>query len=148
MDLRELDRRLLEICIKEEAFLRVNVRAHPLEPFRPVLFRMGFVTSKDLKCMPEGARAKTAGRTVLVNTPPTRSGIRVIFITAEDEFGLIDTVLFPRFQEPYARKALTSPLLAFEGRVKRHGRAVSLVLYKVEDLEELLLEGQHRDRSG
>lgn len=145
MDLEELDRKLLEVCIREEAFLTVNVRAHPLEPFRPVLAQRGFVTSRDLKRKPEGAWVKTAGRIVLVNTPPTRSGSRVIFITAEDEFGLIDMVLFPKFQKTYARTILSTPLSAFEGRVKRHGRAVSLVLYRVRDLEELLIESERRE---
>lgn len=136
-----ISKRLLELCLAEEECLRVNVRGHPLMPLRPLLTRLGFLTSRELKVAPQGQRVKTAGRIVLVNTPPTKSGRRVMFVTAEDEYGLIDMVLFPRAQRSAARKVLSCPLCAFEGRVRRQGRAVSLVLDRAwalgEDLEAL-----------
>jgi len=115
-----MDARQLRLALIEEKYLTVNVRSHPLAPFRDKLKKMGFVTSRELRRMPDGARVKVAGRVILVHTPPTRSGVRVMFITAEDEFGLMDMVLFPSHQERNAKKALIHPLCVFSGQVNRN----------------------------
>jgi len=89
--------------------------------------------------MPNGARVKVAGRVILVHTPPTRSGVRVMFITAEDEFGLIDMVLFPNEQRTFAKKVLSEPIAVFEGIVRKEGRRrVSLVIERVQDFRGVL----------
>ena len=85
--------------------------------------------------MPNGARVKVAGRVILVHTPPTRSGVRVMFITAEDEFGLIDMVLFPAEQENNAKRVLSDPLCAFYGILRRVGtKAITMVIQEILNL--------------
>jgi len=120
------------LALIEEKYLTVNVRSHPLAPFREELRKAGFVTSRELRRMPNGARVKVAGRVILVHTPPTRSGVRVMFITAEDEFGLMDMVLFPLHQEQNAKRALIHPLCVFSGQVNRSGiKHTSLVVESI-----------------
>jgi len=130
-----MDTRQLKLALLEEKYLTVNVRSHPLAPFREELRRAGFVTSRELRRMPNGARVKVAGRVILVHTPPTRSGVRVMFITAEDEYGLIDMVMFPAEQRAFAKEVLLEPLCAFEVVVWKEGRRdVSIVIKRVGDL--------------
>ena len=130
-----MDTRQLRLALLEERYLTVNVKIHPLAPLREELRKAGFVTSKELRRMPDDMRVKVAGRVVLVHTPPTRSGVRVMFITAEDEFGLIDMVLFPKKQERYARTVLSHIFCAFEGSVQKSGRrGISILLEKIEAL--------------
>ena len=135
-----MDSRQLRLALIEEKYLTVNVRSHPLAPFREELRKAGFVTSRELRRMPNGARVKVAGRVILVHTPLTRSGVRVMFITAEDEFGLVDMVLFPDRQKGYARTVLLNPLCTFEGKVRREGRRkVSLTLERIASLTAVLI---------
>jgi len=128
-----MDARQLKLALIEEKYLTVNVRSHPLAPFRDELKKMGFVTSRELRRMPNGARVKVAGRVILVHTPPTRSGVRVMFITAEDEFGLIDMVMFPNEQKAFAKEVLSQPMAFFEGMVRKESkRHVSLIIERVK----------------
>ena len=71
---------------------------------------------------------------IMVHTPPTRSGKRVMFATLEDESGLIDFVMFPGVQKQWAKEVLTNEVLAIEGRLKREGEkglSISIVAGRV-----------------
>ena len=57
-----------------------------------------------------------------------------MFITMEDETGLMDLVLFPKAQKDCAKPALTSEILTVEGKLQRtgkNGRSISIVVEKV-----------------
>ncbi len=70
---------------------------------------------------------------ILVHTPPTKSGKRVMFLTLEDEKGLFEVVVFAKSQDRFARIILTSEVLTLEGRRQRHGPtglAISIIMEK------------------
>ena len=50
--LRVMDARQLKLALIEEKYLTVNVRSHPLAPFREELKRMGFVTAESSEGCP------------------------------------------------------------------------------------------------
>ena len=132
-----MDRKELSVAVTEEKYLEVNVRSHLILPFREDLRLQGFITSRQLPYRRTGDRVWVAGRLTLVHTPPTKSGIRVMFITLEDEFGLIDLVLLPEKQSLYARKLLSNLLCLCRGKVRRLGKGdVSLVVEEVMDVKE------------
>jgi DNA polymerase III alpha subunit len=82
--------------------------------------------------LPHGARVTTAGTVICRMRPPTKSGVTVVFITLEDETGLIDTVLFPNVYDQYGAAAFASDLLVVEGKLQREGaRSLTLILEKV-----------------
>ena len=113
------------------------ISTHPLMPLRAALRRKGICSAKELSGKREGAIVKVAGMLVMIHTPPTRSGRRVMFITLEDETGLIDLVAFEDVQKRWARSLLRSELLAVEGVLKKEGRskrAISIVIRRVLDL--------------
>jgi DNA polymerase III alpha subunit len=105
----------------EAASMSVFCGMHPLEPLRPLLRTEGIVTGKRLRTLLSGRRVRVTGMVVIIHMPPTKSGKRVIFVTMEDETGLIDLVVFPKSQTNYAEAIMTSEVLTVEGRLQRRG---------------------------
>jgi|YelNatPaOPRAMG01_1025707.scaffolds.fasta_scaffold12802_2 error-prone DNA polymerase len=134
-----MDERLLELALIEEEYLRINIFTHPLAPFRKELEELGVIKSKDLASLKGGSNVKVAGRVVLVHTPPTKSGIRIMFITIEDEYGLIDLTLLPEAQKRYSRTLLLNSLCYFEGTLRKYGkRSISITIERIIPLGEIL----------
>lgn len=118
----------------EHRTMEVYCTAHPMAVLRPWLMADGILRARDLRSIPSGRRIKVAGLMIMVHTPPTRSGKRVMFATLEDESGLMDFVMFPGVQKQWAKDVLTNEVLAIEGRLKREGEkglSISIVAEKV-----------------
>ena len=72
-----------------------------------------------------------------------------MFITAEDETGLMDIVVFSNVQQKYSRVIYTSEVLTVKGRLQRQGswgKSLSVVMERVVMpwsglLAELLFRG-------
>jgi error-prone DNA polymerase len=132
-----MDKNELSVAVAEEKYLEVNVKSHIILPFREDLKLHGFITSRQLRYKKTGDRVWVAGRLTLVHTPPTKSGIRVMFITLEDEFGLIDLVFLPEKQSLYAKKLLLNLVCLCRGKVRRLGKGdVSIVVEELMDVKE------------
>ena len=68
-----------------------------------------------------------AGVKVATQTPPIRSGRRVVFLTLDDATGCTDATFFEDVQGPYAATVFGSWLLVIRGELRRTGpRGVSL----------------------
>jgi error-prone DNA polymerase len=68
-----------------------------------------------------------AGVKVATQTPPIRSGRRVVFITLDDATGPVDATFFEDAQAGYAATVFHSWLLVVRGTVRRTGpRGISL----------------------
>ena len=64
---------------------------------------------------------------VATQTPPIRSGRRVVFLTLDDATGPVDATFFEDAQGPYAATVFHSWLLVVRGMLRRTGpRGVSL----------------------
>jgi len=113
---------------------------HLLAYLRPRLAAAGFVTSAGLDRVASGRRVKVAGLPVRPHRPPTRSGRTVVFLSLEDEKGLIDVTVFERIYQVCGRLLFSDPCppLAVEGRVERRGKAVSVIARRVAALEDEL----------
>lgn len=119
---------------KEAASMSVFCRSHPLAALRPRLEEHGVITARDLRRLPTDTIVMVTGILVIVHTPPTRSGKRVMFITMEDETGLLDVVAFPKALAGSAKAILTSEVLTVKGRLQRQGKnglSISVVLEEV-----------------
>jgi len=134
-------------ALLEATSMSVFCHKHPLAALRPDLRAERVVMAKDLRRIRSGSRVRVSGVLVIVHMPPTKSGKRVIFITIEDESGLMDLVVFEKAQQRYAQDILTSEVLTAEGRLQRQGNglAISIILEKLivpwtGKLSELLLQ--------
>ena len=68
------------------------------------------------------AELLVAGVKVATQTPPIRSGRRVVFLTLDDATGPVDATFFEDAQGPYAATVFHSWLLVVRGELRRTGR--------------------------
>ena len=76
-----------------------------------------------------------AGVKVALQTPPVRSGRRVIFLTLDDGYGCSDSTFFPDAQVDHASTLYSTSLLLVRGQTRRTGaRGISIRATAVWDL--------------
>jgi error-prone DNA polymerase len=69
---------------------------------------------------------------VVRQRPPTAKGH--VFVTLEDEEGLINLIVRPNVYARYKRALRNAPLLWIEGRLQREGQALSVLVHKAAPL--------------
>ncbi len=107
--------------------LGMDVSHHLLEFYADFLNEIGAVRSTDLLAQRSGASVLVAGVKVARQSPPVRSGKRVIFLTIDDGYGCNDATFFDDAQRAYADVLFSSWLFLVRGEVRRTGpRGVSL----------------------
>ena len=107
--------------------LGMDVSAHVLTPYTAMLADLGAVRSSGVRDVRSCSEILVAGVKVATQTPPIRSGRRVVFLTLDDGAGPVDATFFEDVQGPYAATVFHSWLLLVRGVVRRTGpRGVSL----------------------
>ncbi|YAL84471.1 DNA polymerase III subunit alpha [Dermacoccaceae bacterium W4C1] len=107
--------------------LGLDVSAHLVGRYAPMLEALGVTRSGDLVTRRSRSELLVAGVKVATQTPPIRSGRRVVFLTLDDSTGPVDATFFEDVQGPYAATVFHSWLLLVRGELRRTGpRGVSL----------------------
>jgi len=107
--------------------LGLDVSHHAVEFYAPMLRDLAITWSRDLLSKRNRSELLVAGVKVATQTPPIRSGRRVIFLTLDDGSGPVDATFFEDVQGPYAATVFHSWLLVVRGELRRTGpRGVSL----------------------
>ena len=107
--------------------LGLDVSAHVVEFYGPLLDALGVTRSRDLLGTRSRSEVWVAGVKVATQTPPVRSGRRVVFLTLDDSTGPSDCTFFEDVQGPYAGVVFHSWLLLVRGILRRTGdRGVSI----------------------
>jgi error-prone DNA polymerase len=107
--------------------LGLDASHHLMEFYAPMMRDLGITRSSQLLSCRSEQEIWIAGVKVAVQTPPVRSGRRVIFATLDDSTGPIDATFFEDAQGPYASTVFHSWLLLIRGHVRRTGpRGVSI----------------------
>lgn len=107
--------------------LGLDASAHVVEFYGPMLDALGVVRSRDLLRSRSNSEVWVAGVKVATQTPPIRSGRRVVFLTLDDATGPVDATFFEDVQGPYAATVFHSWLLLVRGVVRRTGpRGISI----------------------
>ena len=113
----------------------LDASRHILSFYMDELKRLGWAPSSSLVGRRGGARVVVAGVKIATQTPPVKSGKRVIFLTLEDGWGQADVTFFEEAQSKYARTVFDGWILAVRGTVRRTGpRGVSVLAEEVIDL--------------
>jgi error-prone DNA polymerase len=111
----------------ELEILGLDVSRHVVDFYVPLLDELGVTRSRDLLHRRSRAELLVGGVKVATQTPPIRSGRRVIFVTLDDATGPVDATFFEDVQGPYAATVFHSWLLVVRGVLRRTGpRGVSL----------------------
>ncbi len=112
----------------ELEILGLDVSQHVVTFYRPFLDELGVTRAVDLIGRRSHAELLVAGVKVATQTPPIRSGRRVVFLTLDDATGPVDATFFEDAQGPYAATVFHSWLLVVRGELRRTGRrGVSLL---------------------
>jgi error-prone DNA polymerase len=102
--------------------LGLDASSHVLDFHQRFLDELGIVRSTGLLEQRSRSEILVAGVKVATQTPPIRSGRRVIFLTLDDATGPVDATFFEDVQGPYAATVFGSWLLVVRGVVRRTGR--------------------------
>ena len=102
--------------------LGLDASRHVVDFHKPFLDRLGITRSADLLSTRSRSELLVAGVKVATQTPPIRSGRRVIFLTLDDTTGPVDATFFEDVQGPYAATVFGSWLLVVRGELRRTGR--------------------------
>lgn len=104
---------------------------HPLEFWRAELEQGGVLPNRVIRNVHDPARLlRAAGWVIRPHTPPTKSGKTVVFLSLEDETGLLNVTVFPSVYEQFGHLLFSSPLLLVEGRKDKCG-AHSLIAERI-----------------
>ncbi|MDO4682936.1 MAG: error-prone DNA polymerase [Lautropia sp.] len=87
---------------------------HPVALLRERLDQAACIDSITLARKPHGCLVRAAGLVIMRQRPPTASG--TVFVTLEDEHGVINVVIWADLAQRQRRVLLGSRLLAVEGR--------------------------------
>ncbi|HHU09963.1 MAG TPA: DNA polymerase III subunit alpha [Intrasporangiaceae bacterium] len=107
--------------------LGLDASAHVMDFYRPLTRALRVTPAADLLSCRSGSTVWLAGTKVATQTPPIRSGRRVVFLTIDDGTGPADATFFEDVQGPYAEVLFHSWMLLVRGVVRRTGdRGVSI----------------------
>ncbi|MEY3715453.1 MAG: hypothetical protein RL155_328 [Actinomycetota bacterium] len=108
-------------------FLGMDISHHMIEFYSEFLNQIGAVRSSDLLLQRSRSSVLVAGVKVALQTPPVRSGKRVMFLTLDDGYGCSDATFFEDMQRSCAETLYNSWLLLVRGEIRRTGpRGVSI----------------------
>jgi len=121
------DLRSDEVVRNEIEHLNMDVSHHMIEFYADFLNEIGAVRASELLKQRSKSEVLVAGVKVALQTPPVRSGKRVMFLTLDDGTGCSDATFFEDAQNSYVSTLINSWLLLVRGEIRRTGpRGISL----------------------
>ncbi|KAB1150484.1 DNA polymerase III subunit alpha [Streptomyces luteolifulvus] len=129
----------------ELGVLSMDASRNLMDDHRAFLDELGVVSARRLREARHGETVLVAGAKAATQTPPIRSGKRVIFSTLDDGTGLVDLAFFDDSHDACAHTVFHSWLLLVRGVVQRRGpRSLSVVGAAAWNLAELVeLRDEH-----
>jgi error-prone DNA polymerase len=107
--------------------LGLDASAHIVDFYGPMLDALGVTRSTEILDARSRSEILVAGVKVATQTPPIRSGRRVVFLTLDDATGPVDATFFEDAQGPYATTVFHSWMLLVRGITRRTGpRGISV----------------------
>ncbi|MFJ4820734.1 DNA polymerase III subunit alpha [Streptomyces sp. NPDC088801] len=123
----------------ELGVLSMDASRNLMDDHRTFLDELGVVSARRLREARHGETVLVAGAKAATQTPPIRSGKRVIFSTLDDGTGLVDLAFFDDSHDACAHTVFHSWLLLVRGVVQRRGpRSLSVVGAAAWNLADLL----------
>ncbi|WGD29586.1 error-prone DNA polymerase [Ancylobacter sp. WKF20] len=104
---------------------RLSLKGHPMGMLRAIFRAEGIASSADIAARRDGTFIRTAG-IVLVRQRPGKGN--AIFMTLEDETGIVNVLLWARLFERYRAQVMGARLVVVEGRVQKSKEGVIHVM--------------------
>jgi error-prone DNA polymerase len=126
-----------EHVVHDYSTISLSLKAHPCQFFRDELRRRRVITSAEHgEERRAGTRVSVAGLVLVRQRPGTAKG--VIFLTLEDETGIVNVVVWPKTFERNRRVVMTAQFLLVRGRIEREGLVIHVVADEIVDISEKL----------
>lgn len=145
---READAALPAMPLSEEVAVdyathRLSLKGHPMQFLRRHFAPQGAIDCAGVNAAKDGAKVRVAG-VVLIRQRPGKGN--AVFITIEDESGIVNALLWTRDMEKQRRAVMAARLMLIDGEVQRSKEnVVHLMVDRVTDASEVLArlnEGQ------
>jgi error-prone DNA polymerase len=133
-----------ETILADYSHLGLTTGRHPLALLRPALTRRGLCDSRRLRALPDGAAVRTCGLVTHLQRPGTASG--VVFVSLEDEHGIINLILWPQVFDAQRRVALGASMLAVSGTLQNRDNVTHVVVRRLQDASRWVGALQRRSR--
>jgi error-prone DNA polymerase len=142
------DMALAEHVVADYQTTRLSLKAHPMALLRDVFRAERVLSSQDMATKPDGAWVQVAG-VVLIRQRPGKGN--AIFITLEDEVGIVNVVLWARQFERFRRVVMGAKLMVARGRIQKSKEGVIHLMAtslhdRTQDLDTL--SDSHQTRLG
>ena len=135
----------VETVRQELEITGMDVTDHQLEEFQELLDELGVVRAQELVSLRSNTEVLVAGVRIATQTPPMRSGKRVVFVSLDDGTGCADATFFDEAQRRCAHLLFQNRLLLISGKTRRTGvRGVSILAENAWDLRALWLERKQK----
>ena len=125
-----------ELLVADYHSLGLSLGRHPLALLRTRLQALRTITAADWKQAGDGRWARLGGLVKQRQRPGSAKG--VIFMTLEDETGMINLIVWPKVVERYQKMILAGQLLVVNGVTQQHAGVTHLIAQKIEDYSSLL----------
>ncbi len=111
------------------AFTGHSTHGHPISPYRETLSAQGLPDAATIGTLKNGTRTRYAGLVICRQRPGTANG--VVFMTLEDESGLVNLVIWEAVYKKHKTLVKTQPFLGVTGKLQVQSGVTHLV---AEDL--------------
>lgn len=127
------------------ATLGTTLGPHPLALLRRALGKWRCRSSRDLPQLEHGRPVNICGLVTGRQRPGTASG--VTFVTLEDEFGMVNVVVWLDLAQRQRRVLVGARLMQVQGRLERNGEVIHVIARHLLDMSGLLdgLDVRSRD---
>jgi error-prone DNA polymerase len=116
--------------------VRLSLKGHPLQFLRDRLAMEGIISCADTNAAPDGRRVRCAG-VVLIRQRPGKGN--AVFITIEDETGIVNALLWARDMEKQRRAVMAARLMQIDGVIQRsNDGVVHLMAQRITDRTAML----------
>jgi error-prone DNA polymerase len=122
--------------LSDYATTGLSLKRHPIALVRPELARLGIRRAKDVVSLGHGSRVSVCGLVLIRQRPGTASGI--VFITLEDETGIVNLIVRPKLYERFRSAARHSAVLQCDGTLERRGDIVHVMARRLIDRSQIL----------
>jgi error-prone DNA polymerase len=126
---------LSEEVVHDYQTIRLSLKAHPVQFLRERLTAEGAIQARDVPAIPDGRRIRFGGVVLVRQRPGSSKG--VVFMTLEDETGIVNVVVWPKVFDAFRPVVMGARHLVVEGRLQRaadaEGGVIHLVAEKLYD---------------
>jgi error-prone DNA polymerase len=114
-----------EITAADYRMTGLSLNGHPMLHLRAMMKQNGVRTAREIMALPDGTRnVAAAGLVICRQRPGTAKGF--VFLTLEDETGLVNVVVLPKKFEKQALMISTAPLILVRGTLQVEQTVVNL----------------------